>query len=55
MLDEAGAGVVLAMRQLLFGDAAPGRVHESGSARGGALVEGEDEVGGDAGSFVAGT
>ena len=49
VLDEARLRVVLAMRQLPLGDPAAGRVDERGPARGRALVESEDEIGGDGG------
>ena len=51
MLDEARLRVVLAVRQLPFGYPAAGCVDERGPARGGALVEGENEICGDGPSF----
>jgi len=47
VLDEARLRVVLVMRQLPFGDSAAGCIDERGPARGGALVEGENEICGD--------
>ena len=51
MLDQARLRVVLAMRQLPFGDPAAGWIDERGPARGGALVEGKNEICGDNPSF----
>ena len=51
MLDQSRPRVVLAMRQLPFGDPAAGCVDERGPARGGALVEGKNEICGDGPSF----
>ena len=47
VLDEARLRVVLAMWQLPLGDPVARTVDERGPARGRALVEGEDEIGGD--------
>ena len=51
MLDEARLRVLLAMRQLPFRDPAAGSIDERGPARGGALVEGKNEICGDGPSF----
>jgi len=42
---------MLAMRQLPLGDPVTRVVDERGAARGSALVEGEDEIGGDGSSL----
>jgi len=51
VLDQARLRVVLAVRQLPLGDPAAGCVDERGPARGGALVEGKNEICGDGPSF----
>jgi len=50
VLDQPRLRVMLVMRQLPFGDPVARIVDERGAARGGALVEGEDEIGGDGSS-----
>jgi hypothetical protein len=51
VLDQSRPRVVLAMRQLPFGDPAAGCVDERGPARGRALVEGKNEICCDGPSF----
>jgi len=51
VLDQARLRVVLAMRQLSLRDPAARCIDERGPARGGALVEGKNEICGDGPSF----